>query len=106
MLELGESKKGKEFVGELHILKSAWRNTLEEAESEVYDLITKLRLEEEVEVAKKKEESAARISEPTSLGIALSLYGGDVFYSSDSQTLMVKSCSIPGVTLAMNCNAD
>ncbi|KAI0711881.1 hypothetical protein C8Q72DRAFT_984008, partial [Fomitopsis betulina] len=63
VLELGTSPTGMAFVGRVHVLKSAWRDSRKVAETEVYDLITRLRL-----------------------GIARSLYGSDVFYHLDPQT--------------------
>lgn len=79
VLELGTSPTGLAFVGRVHVLKSAWRDSRKVAETEVYDLINRLRLEE-AEVAENQLPAMA------SLGIARSLYGSDVFYHLDPQT--------------------
>ncbi|EPS93208.1 hypothetical protein FOMPIDRAFT_1056198 [Fomitopsis schrenkii] len=60
VLELVKSQGGWAFVGELHVLKSAWRDVRKVAETEVYGLINKFRLEEEAALAKEKELREAR----------------------------------------------
>ena len=86
VLELEPVRGRCAFVGEFHVLKSAWRDTRKVAEMEVHTLISKFRHEEEEAVAKKRESEGGLIPAPASSGIVWSLYGSDVFYHFDPQT--------------------
>ncbi|KZT68909.1 hypothetical protein DAEQUDRAFT_757301 [Daedalea quercina L-15889] len=68
VLELLESDGGWTFEGNIHVLKSAWRNPLKLAETEVYKLIEDFKSEDP----------------HFPPGIATHLYGNDVFYCEDA----------------------
>ncbi|KAH9933881.1 uncharacterized protein B0H18DRAFT_951835 [Fomitopsis serialis] len=77
-----ESKHGLAFEGDIHILKSSWRNPLKVSETDVYLLIGQLKAEDETAEAKEAEEKGEY---PRSRGVADLLYGGDVCYHEGPQ---------------------
>ncbi|KAH9935473.1 uncharacterized protein B0H18DRAFT_413416 [Fomitopsis serialis] len=89
VVELYQSKGKWALKGDIHVLKSAWRNPLKLAETDVYNLITGFK--READDADRRTQSASGAAEqdekPTfPAGIATHRYGSDVFYYKDPQT--------------------
>ncbi|KAH9933885.1 uncharacterized protein B0H18DRAFT_982501 [Fomitopsis serialis] len=70
VLQLSESTDGLTFQGDIHVMKSSWRNPHRMSETDVYRLIDQL--------------------EDCPRGVAKMLYGGDVYYLSENPQTWAK----------------
>ncbi|KAH9935475.1 uncharacterized protein B0H18DRAFT_951014 [Fomitopsis serialis] len=89
VVELCQSGGKWVLTGDIHILKSAWRNPLKLAETDVYNVIAGLKREADDADERTKSASGAadQDKKPTfPAGIATHRYGSDVFYYKDPQT--------------------
>ncbi|KZT66586.1 hypothetical protein DAEQUDRAFT_758692 [Daedalea quercina L-15889] len=97
VLELQKANEEWVFVGDIHILKSAWRNPLKLAETDIYGHIKGLKHKADTDNAPGSAVPDAERQPPFPPGIATHRYGSDVCYYEDQRKwTMITTAHIRG----------